>query len=744
MFENKKLAILLALGEILLLALLAGYPVIREQLSQSGRKEISLEEQQNSPENTIPEKREGESLPHATEWAAVSNPSALHELPEIILCLEEDSPSQEETRRKENISSEENSFSQGGSAQGEDLTRTGDLSTAGDLSPTGDLSPAQTAEPFQVSPWMSQEGICYFFLPGFARGRGLILTKAEGGSIQIGEKQIKEGDVLREISEGSVYTLSLPAPDGDKPFQVRAVFLYSSELPVLCVSTLSGSMELVDADKENQEEGDAVLYSAAGELLYAGGMESIRGRGNSTWGLSKKPYQIRLSREADLFGMGQAKSWNLLANGYDETRLRNRIVLELASRLGMRYVPGGQMIDLYLNGTYQGNYFLTEKIRVDENGVAIRDMDELVEDAYSAQEREKLTLCQNEDGTRKWADTGLSAGSQEELSGGYLLERELISRFKTEISGFMTDQGDCYTLQSPLYASQEQVDYIADLMQEFQDACQEEDGVHPVTGKHYSEYIDMDSFVQKYLVEEISKNYDGGVTSSFFYKPQDSVSTRIFAGPVWDYDVVFGNCNLDRIASNPLGITKLNNHIYGTELFVWLYEKEDFYQQVVTMYEEKALPYLNALLDSGIDRMAEESRDSARMDSIRWEDLENRYQYYEDYDNDIRYLKYFVEKRRDFLSSVWLEGELWHNVSFVVDGDVWQISCVKDGEIPGTEPLPFRYSFPSLFIGWTTKQGVPYDAYKPVYEDMTFYASWMELPLLEETAGDKGEIVPKQ
>ena len=220
------------------------------------------------------------------------------------------------------------------------------------------------------------------------------------------------------------------------------------------------------------------------------------------------------------------------------------------------------MIDLYLNGVYQGNYFLTEKIRVDENGVAIRDMEKALEEAYSAQELDKLKLCQNEDGSRKWADTQLPEGAQEDISGGYLFERELLSRFKTEISGFMTDQGDCYTLQSPLYASREQVDYIADLMQEFQDACEEADGVHPVTGKHYSEYIDVDSFIQKYLVEEITKNYDGGVTSSFFYKPQDSVSTRIFAGPVWDYDVALGNCNLDRIASNPLGVTKLNDHGY--------------------------------------------------------------------------------------------------------------------------------------------------------------------------------------
>ena len=719
MFENKKLAVLLALGELFLLALLAAYPALREQISQLRRTEISLEEEP-SPENTIPEKTDAREPSDAGQWAAVSNPSAVHELPEIIFRLEEERP-EKDTSRKE------------GDPSAEGLASVEALGSAEVLDSAGAFGE------FEISPWMSGDGICYFFLPGFARGKGLVLAEAEGGSIQIGDALIEEGDVLRGISEESVYTLSLPARNEDAPFQVRAVFLYSSELPVLCVSTLSGSMELVDGDKENEEEGGAVLYDAAGATLYTGGMESIRGRGNSTWGLSKKPYRIRLSREADLFGLGPAKSWNLLANGYDETRLRNQIVLELASQLDMSYVPGGRMIDLYLNGVYQGNYFLTEKIRVDENGVAIRDMEKALEEAYSAQELDKLKLCQNEDGSRKWADTQLPEGAQEDISGGYLFERELLSRFKTEISGFMTDQGDCYTLQSPLYASREQVDYIADLMQEFQDACEEADGVHPVTGKHYSEYIDVDSFIQKYLVEEITKNYDGGVTSSFFYKPQDSVSTRIFAGPVWDYDVALGNCNLDRIASNPLGVTKLNDHVYGTDIFVRLYEKEDFYERMVKMYEEKALPYLNALLEDGIDRLAAGSRDSAHMDSIRWAELENRYQYYKDYDNDIRYLKYFIKERMDFLNGVWLKGEFWHNVSFVVDGEIWQIACVRDGETSGPQPIPFRYSSPSLFIGWATENGVPYDAYKPVYEDMTFYASWTELPSTEAAQGDASD-----
>ncbi len=670
--ENKKLAMILALANILLLIGMAGYPVLREKINESRRQEIFLESDLEEEQETAEEGRSGLAGPDSKRAAGESG----RELPEIVLALEGES------------------------------------------------------EGFKVSLWQDSQGSCLFFLPGFAKGQGLVLESAPGGSIYIGNREIKEGDVLREIAEDHVYEFVALDEEGKESLKSQIIFMYSSVLPVLSLSTDSGSMELIDEDKKSSEAGTAVFYDREGTELYAGQTESIRGRGNSTWGLSKKPYQIKLCEDAELFGFGETSSFNLLANGYDETRLRNHIALELASRLGMSYVPDGQMIDLYINDCYWGNYYLTEKVRVDQGGVAIRDMEKLTEAVYSPEELAKLALLENEDGTRKWAETGIG---EEDITGGYLFERELKSRFKTEISGFVTEQGDCYTLQSPLYASKEQVDYIADLMQEFQDAIEEPGGIHPLTGRHYSEYIDMDSFIQKYLVEEISKNYDGGVTSSFFYKPQDSVSTKIFAGPVWDYDVAFGNCNLDRIASNPVGITKLNDHVYGTDVFVRLYEKEDFYDQMVKMYEEKALPYLNDLLEGGIDQMTAESRQSARMDSLRWEELENRYQYYEEYDNDVRYLKYFIKERRDFLNKVWLEGESYHNIAFVVDEEVWQQLCVKDGETPGPEPVPSRYSSGSLFMGWFTENGVPYDSYKPVYEDMTFYAAWQEVTVKEIT-----------
>ena len=580
----------------------------------------------------------------------------------------------------------------------------------------------------RVSLWTGKDGICYFFLPGFARGKDLILENAQGMQVQLGGVEAVEGDEVCDITEGRAYELIL-LEGAEILVETSVIFRYSSDLPVLSLSTLSGDMETVHEEKETEEAGMAVVFDKEGVPVYNGRMEGIRGRGNSTWGLSKKPYQFRLSQKTDLLGLGKGKAWNLLANGYDETKLRNQITLQLASALGMAYVPRGTMVDLYINDMYYGNYFLTQKIKVDSESVDIRDMEKSAEAVYSGEDMEEIKSFQNEDGTRKWTE---DLFHESDISGGYLFERELPDRFAGETSGFVTAQGDCYALKSPAFASRDQVDYIAELMQEFQDAVEEEDGVHPVTGRHYSECIDITSFVQKYLVEEISKNYDGGVTSSFFYKPQGNVSSKIFAGPVWDYDVAFGNCNLDEIASNPIGLTRLSDHVYGTDVFARLYEKEDFLVKTKELYKEKGLPYLEKLLDEGIDEMVQESRASVEMDNIRWEELENRYQYYEEYDNSVRYLKYFVEQRMDFLNKVWLEGEVYHNVTFVVDGEQWQINCVKDGELPGNEPVPARNIGGSLFMGWVTDKGIPFDRFKPVYEDITYHAVWQELPLPEE------------
>lgn len=631
MEEKKKTLIWLALAGIIVLIVMMGYPAVRQKMNDNRKNDVSLADEQ-----TIGSMEEVEADGRQAKNKAV-----------------------QESATGANCESGR---------------------TADDMTPTVTIALAGEDKSVEVALFKSESGICYFFMPGYAEDKQFVLTGAEKGSISIGNQRLYEGDSLKDIAWEEAYELTVFDKSEDVVMIAPVIFMCSSKLPALSITTETGNMDYIHENKENEETGQIAFFDENGAMTYSGFAKSISGRGNSTWGLAKKPYQLKLVEDTNLLGTGKADTYNLLANGYDETKLRNQITLGIAKELDMAYVPEGKMVDLYVNGQYYGNYVVYEKL-----------------------------------------------AQAKEIKEGYLIEREIPDRYAQEESGFVTTQGDCYAVQNPNPASAAQVEYIGTLMQEFHDAVRRKDGTNPETGKHYSEYIDITSFVQKYLVEEVSRNYDGGVTSSFFYKPADTSNDKIYAGPVWDYDVVFGNCNLDEIVSNPLGVTKLNNHVWGTKLFADLYEQEDFYQEVVRLYEEKILPYLDYLLEEGIDQMVAETEQSVKMDNIRWENLENRYQYYENYDNDVRYLKYYIEKRRDFLSDVWINGAVYYDVTFMVGEEAWQIYCVGDGELPGDEPIPFRES--SLFIGWATEEGVPFDKYKPIYADVVFYSVWQELPI---------------
>lgn len=675
---RKWMSILAIAGTVLVTAVFCYMPV-REVLKEKNRKVISLEE-----ENTLGETGEQtEALQEAME----------------------EKPTPEE---------------EGNSEEGEGQEESRDEKLLSHVV----FGVGSSEEKMEIKLWQSGEGLCYLFLPGFAKEERIVVEEAGEGGFAIGSRHFGEGDAIEGVKWEEAYEFVLYDKENNPLLQAPLFFVCSSEIPAVMLATESGSMEWIESEKGNEEAGEITVYDGTGVLLYDGEAESISGRGNSTWGLLKKPYRFELREGADLFGFGKAKDWNLLAEGYDQTKLRNRIAMGLADELAMAYTPKRVSVDVYCNGVYQGIYLLCEVVQVDEQRVDIKDMEANFDAVYTQTELQELELFSSEDGSRRWTSSQVQ---ESDITGGYLLERELDTRFKEESSGFITRQGDAYALQSPKYATREQVDYIAALMQEFQDAIEEKDGRNQETGKHYSEYIDVESFAQKYLIEEISKNYDGGVTSSFFYKPDDSVSTRIHAGPVWDYDVSFGNCNLDDMVSNPMGITKLNDHVWGTEVFARLYEQEDFYDRVVALYEEKALPYLDWLLAEGIDTLSGQLLQAVKADGLRWEALENRYRYYENYENDIRYLKYFIRERRDFLSQVWLQGVTYHCLTFMTDGEAWKKVYVRDGALPGAAPVPAGQN--AVFVEWqTTEHSVPYDEYKPVYEDMSFVPIWQELP----------------
>jgi len=459
--------------------------------------------------------------------------------------------------------------------------------------------------------------------------------------------------------------------------------MQSQNLPSVEIDTLSGSLDAVREDKEAKESASVVITLADGTTHYVGRISEFSTRGNSTWALDKKPFQFKLQEAADLFGMGSDRSWVLLANGYDETGIRNSLALWLAQQAGIAYTPESQLVDLYCNGEYQGCYLLCEKIQADNARVDIGE--------------------------------------------GFLLQREIEERYQIAYylegqAGFCTERGEYYLIESPKMPDQEQVDAIAALVQAAEDAVYAKDGRHPQTGLLFTEYLDLNSFVQKYLLEEVTKNYDGGVTSSFYYVPEGE--NKLYAGPPWDYDVCWGNCMLDEINSNPQGVTELTDHILGTDLYRALMDQEIFYRQVVTDFENIWLPLLRQLSDSVIEQASAYSEASMQMDHIRWQDMINRYQYYESYEDNVRYLQYFVETRTQYLEEVWTGGKEYHRLTLLVEDAPWKKLYIKDGAVAGELPVPYLEDH--IFAGWYTQSGVKYDPYRPVFEELVLTPLWQE------------------
>lgn len=183
-----------------------------------------------------------------------------------------------------------------------------------------------------------------------------------------------------------------------------------------------------------------------------------------------------------------------------------------------------------------------------------------------------------------------------DITGGYLLEQDILERYILEPSGFITNSGQAITVNSPKYASKEQVAYISNYFQEMEDALISDSGINPHTGKHYSEYIDIDSWAKKYIIEEVTKNFDIGISSSFFYKPS-GVDSKLYAGPLWDYDGGFAYWEGEHNGTIMHKPDDLIAHKYhesnnGTQYFYYAYRQKEFRDTVIATYQNTFLPIL--------------------------------------------------------------------------------------------------------------------------------------------------------
>lgn len=527
---------------------------------------------------------------------------------------------------------------------------------------------AYTEETFGLTLWVNnnmpvnwwyneQNGQYILFIPGSMTKRKPRLTFPGTNSIYIDGQKVTNGEQYH-FTEGKHVLKTGEA--SDSPVYDLEVF-YTSDIASLFLETDSGTLDFIHASKDNSESGKMLVLGGDGHQYFEGTIETIHCRGNASFNeTDKKSYSIKLGQKVDLFGMGASKKWVLIANAFDDTLLRNTTAFSIAKLLKLAYTPDAHYIDVYANGNFLGNYLLCEKIEVGKNRVNVQDLEEEIENLNGKLDPNSLEFFMEPQG-RLFSTKGYRIENEAaDITGGYLLELEMSDRYGLEASGFLTSRMQPVVFVSPEYASYDQVSYIANMYQDFEDAVFSEDGISPYTGAAYSDYIDIDSFARKYLLEELVKNLDASFTSQYIYKYNDSLSNKFFAGPCWDYD--------KSIAASGITLDGINLHdpegLYAalqekdSDIWYALYQHEDFRERVTKIFFYELNPRLRKKTDNILYLNRNLIKKSNDCNMIRWNtfpQLEELNLKQEMYNQKVDELAEFIYKRLDFLESEWGE-----------------------------------------------------------------------------------------
>ncbi len=370
-------------------------------------------------------------------------------------------------------------------------------------------------------------------------------------------------------------------------------------------------LPIINLYTENNEEISSKDYYFNGEATVTGGRGfedsygkmKIRGRGHSTWGLHpKKPYQMKFDDKSTFLGMPEAKKWIFLAEFSDKTLMRNRLAFEMGYQSNLDWTPRCQYAEVFINDEYSGTYNITEKVEEGSNRVNIGE-------------------------------------------DGYLLEIDTPDHLNDDDIYFNSSKFTIQIKEPEIGYGSPEFNFIVDHINDFEDALFGPNFKDPQLG--YRAFIDMESFVDWFLINEIAKNVDAQSYSSIYltYIP----GGKIKMGPLWDFDLGFGNVNyadsqypegfwvkynsyFDRMFEDPFFVSQVKNR------FKYFYNNKEYFFDLID--EQKYLL-----------RYAQEENDN------KW-DLFGNYVwpnpvYYNSHIEEVNRLKVWLTTRFE-----WLDNEL--------------------------------------------------------------------------------------
>ena len=343
----------------------------------------------------------------------------------------------------------------------------------------------------------------------------------------------------------------------------------------------------------------------------------VKGRGNSTWGMAKKPYRLKFGSKIKLLNnKANAKNWVMLANYADKTLLRNALAFETArSQMNFEFTPSVTFVDLVLNGVNMGSYMVSDQIEVDSDRVNV--------------EKQSTTVT----------------ASDPEIHGGYLIEVDGFA--DTELSWFKTSRNMKVTVKYPKddEINKDQMAYITNYTQSMENAL-----FSPSfnTSEGWRKYLDEATCVDWYIASELFGNSDA-FWSTYIYKKRDGILT---VGPLWDFDIAFNNDNRLGDAVNKL----MRNSAHEPKTWVkQLWNDNTFQAAVKSRWTALRRAGMKEFMLDYVQQTSQQLDNSQALNYSIWKTL-NTVVYLElaargSYDAEVNFLKDYVEKRTDFLDS---------------------------------------------------------------------------------------------
>jgi len=373
--------------------------------------------------------------------------------------------------------------------------------------------------------------------------------------------------------------------------------LVKTGLPIIVINTPNSTP--ID-DKDVYVTGSLISIINSDMTFDLQEEMKMKGRGNSTWQMAKKPYKIKFDKKYSVLGEAKDKEWLLIANYSDKTMMRNALAYFMGQKSTLEYTTSFHFVELILNGAHQGTYMLAEQQKISKGRVNVGN-------------------------------------------DGFLVEVDARARANEAVFN-TSHMGNPFNIKDPdLQVGDENYNYVYNFFNKADEVLYSTDFIDTQNG--YRNYIDTDSFVEWYLINEIARNNDAKMYASCYMNL--ARGGKIKMGPLWDMDTAFGNINYnDNWLTEGFYINSANwiDRMFMDPIFV-----QKVKTRMTYYYDNKQL-----WLDQ-IDYMAKYLDNSQTANEDIWHTMKlhiwPNYKVCGSYNAEVEYLKKWLSNRIDWLQT---------------------------------------------------------------------------------------------